>query len=511
MRRWLGSALALAVIAVALWPIATLARIFAARFGYPLDLEWCEGGTLLHAHRLLHGEPLYTGPGEIFAPFPYPPVFPALVAALGGFGLDYWTGRLVSILAIALFGALVFEAAFRSARGRLAGVAAGAAAVALVAVAFPASGGWFDLVRVDSTMLALAALGARLADAERPSTARLVAAAVALALAAFTKQTATLFAVWVVAFVFARDRRAGLRLAVATFGLSALALGLLQWTSGGRFWSWIVSNLGEHGLQAKSVGRGLGLIHEFAPFAVLLPAGFAALAERKALSRASVLWFGMLATALPVGLVPFAKPGGYVNNLMPILVLVGPVAVLLAHDALRRLERWRPPLAAAAAALFALLVALRPIEVARFVPDAAQRARAAELNGLVAGLEGGVLMPELPFVPVRNGQATPQWHVMSYEDLVHAGRGPDVAGVARRTGARWLIVSKKDRWPQLREVKRGFRTVRRLPEQVMTTGVKVTVDLLLELDPDAPAPPATTEEVRRPKRRRPPRPGSGPS
>jgi hypothetical protein len=509
MRRSLGPALAVVAILVALWPIVTAAKIFVARFGYPLDLEWCEGGTLLHADRLLRGEPIYTGEGEIFAPFPYPPVHAALVALFGAFGLDYWTGRLVSILAIVLFGGLVCEQACRTARGRLAGAAAGAAAVALVAVAFPASGGWYDLVRVDSTMLALAALGAWLAGAERLSAPRLAGAAAALSLAVYTKQTAALFAVWVVAFVFARDRRAGVRLAAATFVLCAAALALLQWTSDGAFWRWIVSNLGEHGVEAKSLGRGLGLIHEFAPFAVLLPAACAALAERRALSRASVLWFGMLVAALPVGLVPFAKPGGYVNNLMPIVALVGPVAVLFANDALRRFERFRPALAATAVALFALFVALRPIDPARFVPDAAARERAAELNRLVAGLEGGVLMPELPFVPVRNGQSTPQWHVMGYEDLLHAGRGPDVAVAARRTGARWLIASKKDRWPQLREAKRAFRPVRVLPEQTMTTGVKVTLDLLLEHDPNAPerAPAAPEKPVRR---RRSQRPRGGP-
>lgn len=509
MRRYSGPALAAVAILIALWPVATLVGIFAARFGYPLDLEWCEGGTLLHAHRLLHGEPLYTGPGEIFAPFPYPPVYPALVAALGAFGLDYWTGRLVSILAIASFAGIVFEQAFRSARGRAAGLAAGGAAVALVAVAFPATGGWYDLVRVDSTMLALAALGAWLAGAERPSVPRLCGAAVALSLAIYTKQTAALFAIWVVVFVFARDRRDGLRLAAATFGLCALALGALQWTSDGQFWRWIVSNLGEHGLQAKSVGRGLGLIHEFAPFGVLLPAAFAALAERKALSRASVLWFGMLMAALPVALVPFAKPGGYVNNLMPIVALVGPVAVLLANDAMKRFERFRPPLAIAAVALFAVFVALRPIETAQFVPDAAQRVRAADLHRLVAGLEGGVLMPELPFVPVRNGQATPQWHVMGYEDLAHAERKPDIRRSALRTGAKWLIASKKDRWPQLREAKRPFRPVRTLPEQTMTTGVRVTLDLLLERDPNArERMPAEAERPQRPRRRQ--RPAGGP-
>src|SRR4051812_24417798 len=49
-----------ALIAWAGWRAGQLACVFAQRLTYPLDLEWCEGGNLYEAYRLLHRLPLYT-------------------------------------------------------------------------------------------------------------------------------------------------------------------------------------------------------------------------------------------------------------------------------------------------------------------------------------------------------------------------------------------------------------------------------------------------------------------
>ena len=48
-------ALELAACAWALWPIVVLLGVFASRLTYPMDLEWCEGGILYQAKRLLSG------------------------------------------------------------------------------------------------------------------------------------------------------------------------------------------------------------------------------------------------------------------------------------------------------------------------------------------------------------------------------------------------------------------------------------------------------------------------
>src|SRR5688500_19741361 len=92
-------------VLVAAWPIGTLYFVFASRLAFPYDLEWCAGGSLYHAQRLLDGLPLYGGTEAVFQPFPYPPGYYAIVAGLGAItGLDYWTARFVSI---AFFTAIV--------------------------------------------------------------------------------------------------------------------------------------------------------------------------------------------------------------------------------------------------------------------------------------------------------------------------------------------------------------------------------------------------------------------
>ena len=42
---------------------------FALRVGYPFDLEWMEGGMLLHADRVLKGEGIYVPPSQFECAF----------------------------------------------------------------------------------------------------------------------------------------------------------------------------------------------------------------------------------------------------------------------------------------------------------------------------------------------------------------------------------------------------------------------------------------------------------
>src|SRR3954454_9653847 len=57
-------------------------RLFFARAGFPLDLEWMEGGMLLHASRFAEGKTIYVAPSLDFIPYLYTPLYPALLAAL---------------------------------------------------------------------------------------------------------------------------------------------------------------------------------------------------------------------------------------------------------------------------------------------------------------------------------------------------------------------------------------------------------------------------------------------
>jgi hypothetical protein len=173
----------------ALWAL-TLAVCFAWRIGFPLELEWMEGGSLHQALRLQQGLPIYPEPSAEFVPFLYTPLYPALLAALGWvFPLGYALGRAVSVLAVVAVGAGAVAA------GRTRGQAARA----------PGRGGR-DVVRGLGVQLSLvrrrprrqpvpraAAVGAA-AAARRPGRPRRAAlAGLLVALAFWTKQTAAVF------------------------------------------------------------------------------------------------------------------------------------------------------------------------------------------------------------------------------------------------------------------------------------------------------------------------------
>src|SRR5262245_11513420 len=106
----------LVVLAPAAWHLYEIGAVFRARLAFPQDIEWMERGHLYHAYRISHQLPLYVDPARGFATFPYPPLYWVVVAALGRlFGLDYWTGRLVSVASLLgsalLFGALLVRRA----------------------------------------------------------------------------------------------------------------------------------------------------------------------------------------------------------------------------------------------------------------------------------------------------------------------------------------------------------------------------------------------------------------
>jgi len=142
-------------VAWGLWPISVLFYVFCARIGYPMDLEWCEGGLLYQAYRLLHGLPIYVRGDPTWEPWLYPIGHTVALALVGIFHIDFWTGRLVSIFFFCMMCVALFREIYRHIDERTFAIAAGVLAVATIACGFPVVGQWYDLIRVDSMMLAL--------------------------------------------------------------------------------------------------------------------------------------------------------------------------------------------------------------------------------------------------------------------------------------------------------------------------------------------------------------------
>jgi hypothetical protein len=83
---------------LAVWIIGQIVLTWFGRLAYPYDLEWMEGGVLAHAWRVMNGKPLYVVPSPEFIPMIYPPGYPTVLAMIGSVvGLSHTLGRAVSI------------------------------------------------------------------------------------------------------------------------------------------------------------------------------------------------------------------------------------------------------------------------------------------------------------------------------------------------------------------------------------------------------------------------------
>lgn len=448
-----------AVVALALpllGQLGWLAHAFGARMRFPLDIEWCEGGMILHAHRLLQGLPLY-GPSEaVFRPFPYPPGCAAVLALVGSIHLDYSTARLVSVCFYALFCVVACLAVRGAVAERALGWGLGLLAAALVTTTYAATGSCGDLVRVDAMLLGLMALALQLvspafppdqADPRPLGRGRLVALAAVLSLAVLTKQTAALWSLWILAALAWRDWRRAALVGLLHLASVGAVVGLLQWTSDGWFWRWVVIWPARHQLHHDRWAEGLLLTLQASPWLALVPLALVPVALRRFRSPRALLWALSLLICVPIGLVPYAKDGGWINNLAPMLMVGQPAALLVAVALIRGL--WSPPARRAAMLLLLAVgsgyVALGGHRAGVFVPDAADLARAQALNDYVARLPGTVAMPHAPFVPVRNGKGPEQWHAAGYDDAARVGvGGAGHAGAIAATRPDWVILPTPD-------------------------------------------------------------------
>jgi hypothetical protein len=442
------------VAAPALWHVALEVRLFVARVRYPLDLEWLEGPVLYWTHRVMHGLPTFGPPEQGYLPLFHPPGHPVMLSLVGRvFGLDYTTGRAFSLAAFVFSAAVVVRSIARQERSRSDAWLTGALAVGCALAAVPLIGGFYDLVREDMAAFAVCALAVALADADRPrlSRRRIAGLAAVLTLAVFSRATSVFFAVWIVLYVFFRHRPSGLLVALSSLSLGAIVLVYVQLRSQGWYWMYTIAVNQRHAAYWDRCVEGLRMIHGYAPFALaLLPAAIA-LALARRLSRRSVLWLGMAVFALPASLLPWSKRGGFYNDFLPIGFLIGPATVFLLMDgvhALSRYPRWAGALrwsGYVGLAAFLVVRARDPREAPdhqRLAPTAEETQRARTMNDLVAGLEGGVLVPRAPFLPVRHGDRAQQFSDMPYLDLVWSNfPGMNVGPYIDRIDARWALVT----------------------------------------------------------------------
>jgi hypothetical protein len=171
------------------WAVLLLV-VFAWRVGFPLELEWMEGGMLHQARRIQLGQSPYPPPSADYVPFLYTPLYSVVLAILGFvLPLGYPLGRIVSILAWAA----VCLALWKAVRGEGKPRSHAAVAVALACAGYVFTFRWLDLARPDTLYIALVVWALVLLRRARERPRDVLWAGVLMALAFWTKQTAASF------------------------------------------------------------------------------------------------------------------------------------------------------------------------------------------------------------------------------------------------------------------------------------------------------------------------------
>jgi hypothetical protein len=284
VREWLPFLVA-AVGLVAV--VGALAPTAWARLFHPYDLEWMEGGMLVHAWRIREGLPLYPPPGPDWVPYIYPPGYPGLLAALSP-EIGYVPARILSWL-----GTLTAAAGV----GLLVARYSTAAAVGTSAIflsLWPDTGAFYDLARPDALALGLLSMAAVGALSRSP--AAQVAGGLLLCAAFLVKHHAAAFGPALVAGLWLRDRTPA---AALRFGLSAMvpaviATGVLHVTTEGGFLRYLLQVPASHGHKWPRAWPGTPWeVGSALPVVVLGAAVVGAI--RLAPARLPGAWFGGLA------------------------------------------------------------------------------------------------------------------------------------------------------------------------------------------------------------------------
>jgi hypothetical protein len=431
---------------LAAWAFVVLARVFLSRLRYPLDLEWMEGGTLVHALRLGRGQPLYAEPSVDFVSFLYTPLYPAVLSVLAKvFGLSYTLGRVVSILSFT--GALVLlvaavrdmAEAYDSEELRAVSTAAGLLGAAAVCLAFPFCGEFFDLVRCDSLWLLLVAAGSYSAAPGR-SRAQHVLGALLLVLGFFTKQSAAPFIVAAAVAVFVTSgRKRGLVFSAVAFGSAVVAVLAGQYLTGGWLWIYIYRLHQSHETLLEKIWPETPRVLFDYGFLLLVPIAACLLlaALRRRLSKRLFHWAAMAGTGLVTAAVTSATQGAYDNAYIPAVyfgalfsaacaVELPALAAALrpsTHDAAWSAGEprgaWRGSLLVYALLSLAVLsshAATRWLDPSSLVPSAQDQAAARKLLAYLTEQGSGIFVPCHPFYSVLAG-GPGHLHVMGVNDV----------------------------------------------------------------------------------------------
>jgi len=297
--------LASAIALLAALPIGRYLWIVVHRITYPFELEWMEGGSVEVVRCVVQGHNIYGPPSMRFTPWPYPPLYFWVSAAVSKVvGVGFFALRLVSFGASLFVLWLLYRIVSRETGDRIAGlVAAG-----IFAATFRLAGAWADIGRVDSLFLAFA-LGALLVARRAESPRQGAVAGLLFFCSFFTKQDGLLIALPVVAWMIVARRKVGVAALGVLGGLVMLSTVILDAFSHGWYQYYVFDELSSQGINPVNwvAFWRYDIFHPLAPVLWLTSAGVVALVVARKLSADWRAW-GFWAAAA-IGLVGTAWIG----------------------------------------------------------------------------------------------------------------------------------------------------------------------------------------------------------
>ncbi len=483
--------------------LGVLVWIFINRSGYPFDLEWMEGGMLMHAVRLSEGKALYGPPTTEFVPYFYTPGYPAVVAVLGKvFGISYGLGRSISIAATMGILWLTFSAIKRESSWHY-----GLVGVGIYAILFRTNGAFYDLARPDSLFLVLVLWAMYLTRFNSGMRMAFFTGCIC-ALSFLTKQTASVFFVAICIVHFVRSWRDGLVCALSGVGLTVLGCVLLNTWSDGWFWTYIFEGHQGHVFIWNNILveywrdllflapillwvpfiqfwkkvpfpiiGGLLVAHwcyafwlratslDYVPhmyyrelwyetprFAILiLPgvvavlAGFTLWRVRHKTFKSSWIWLWFFVAGCGVSGLNHSTQWAYANCFMPISMTAAILVGLTIKDVFEHSDKWA--MGSVTLLLVLQFVGLYYSPQAQ-VPQAEDRTALKALEERLSSREGTVLIPTNPFMSFQ-ARETFHTHRMGLKDVAFLGGVEDLPKRIRQQGFGTVILGEGGHLPGL--------------------------------------------------------------
>ena len=424
-KRLQGALAELPQVVLAVFIVVLLVQTFLGRVDYPYDLEWMEGGMLVHGLRVMQGQGIYVEPSEAFIPYIYPPLYAWMLGGLGQiFGLDYALGRTISLVGTLLGAAALIPAIALERKGWLLGVAA----AGLFITGYDEAGSFYDLVRADGILIGLLAWSLVAARHGWLRTSGLLLTGAYLA-----KHSVAILGLTILLWLWKnRERSEAVRFVLWSV-LPALGItAAVQLSGDGLFLTYLLGVPSRHPfvLERFIPGTEKELFLSMpltAGLALLLGLGW--LLRKKVerlqwpprpLDEGLVFWLMQGGMLILLSAIMRGHHGGYVNVLIPGLW----ATALFSALAIGRLrEEWDVLwLRGATGVLIAVQIWLGQWDPAPLTPPASAAAAGDALIAEMAAVEGEIFAPHFPWYPVLAGKA-PQAHLIALWDIDHEG-GP---------------------------------------------------------------------------------------